>query len=201
MLLNQVWLLATGKINMRQRDVGRGKGVFNQNAGSLGRWWTQCSPQNHLQRFWLAMEVLRGRRELTSVNHWDGGSECMEAHQLLVIVLSMLSRLYSLVTQFLHEIMGGEARTEIWSSVNYLFFLSTSLIYRKSRQVRQGIVWLNDLQCVLRPELIRVSVCLVHHNRASLNWHEKGLPPEGSFLYRAAYVMKLHNWYLNGFAF
>ena len=44
LILNQVWLLATEKINMRQGDVGRGKGFFNQNVSNLGRWWTQCSP-------------------------------------------------------------------------------------------------------------------------------------------------------------
>ena len=34
----------------------------------------------------------------------------------------------------------GEAKEEIWSSVNYLFFISTSLIFGKNRQVRQGTV-------------------------------------------------------------
>ena len=33
-----------------------------------------------------------------------------------------------LFTQSVHEMTEGEAGEEIWSSVNYLFFISTSLI-------------------------------------------------------------------------
>ena len=62
---------------------------------------------------------------------------------------------HSLVTQFVHQITEGEAREEIWLSVDYLFFISTSLIYRKNRQVRQGIVWLKDLKGVLGLEMSR----------------------------------------------
>ena len=45
-----------------------------------------------------------------------------------------------LFTQFVHKTTEGEAREEIWSSVNYSFFISTSFIYGKNQQVRQGIV-------------------------------------------------------------
>lgn len=100
----------------------------------------------------------------------------------------MLSHLHSLVTQFLHEITGGEARKEIWSSVHYLFFLSTSLIYRKSWQVRQSIVWLKDLQCVLRPELIRIWGCLI---TIELCWSDK----KGGFLLRAVSCKELPIWW------
>ena len=50
-----------------------------------------------------------------------------------------------------HKITGGEAREEIWSSVNY-FFISTPLIYRKNRQARQGFV-IKILKVVLGPEV------------------------------------------------
>ena len=43
-----------------------------------------------------------------------------------------------LFTQFVHKITEEKAREEIWSSVNYLVFIS--LIYRKNQQVRQSIV-------------------------------------------------------------
>lgn len=43
-------------------------------------------------------------------------------------------------TQSLCEITEGDAREEIQSAVNYLFFISTSLIYRKNLQISQGIV-------------------------------------------------------------
>ena len=39
-----------------------------------------------------------------------------------------------LFTQFIHQITEVEAREEIWLSVNYLFFISTSLIYGKNWQ-------------------------------------------------------------------
>ena len=55
---------------------------------------------------------------------------------------------------------GGEAREEIWSPVNYLFFMSTALIYGKNQQVRQGIVRLKDLKSMLGLEL-RTWGCLV----------------------------------------
>ena len=47
---------------------------------------------------------------------------------------------HSLITQFVWETVEGEAREEIWSSVNYLFFISTSLIHRKNLPVRPGVV-------------------------------------------------------------
>ena len=33
----------------------------------------------------------------------------------------------------------GEAREEIWSPVNYLFFMSTALIYGKNQQIRETV--------------------------------------------------------------
>ena len=39
-----------------------------------------------------------------------------------------------LFIQFVHQITEVEAREEIWLSVNYLFFISTSLIYGKNLQ-------------------------------------------------------------------
>lgn len=45
-----------------------------------------------------------------------------------------------LFTQPLCEIAEGGAREEIQSSVNFLFFISTSLIYGKNPQISQGIV-------------------------------------------------------------
>lgn len=58
------------------------------------------------------------------------GPHCAQARQLLVIFLQI-------VTQFVHEITEGEVRGEIWLSVNYGFFNSTSLIYGEKQQVRQ----------------------------------------------------------------
>lgn len=46
-----------------------------------------------------------------------------------------------LFTQSVHEMTEGEAGEgeageEIWSSVNYLFFISTSSIYRRNQHIR-----------------------------------------------------------------
>ena len=45
-----------------------------------------------------------------------------------------------LFTQFVHKIAEGEAKEEIWSSVNYLFFISTSLIYGKDQYARYCVI-------------------------------------------------------------
>ena len=74
----------------------------------------------------------------------------VQACQLLVAFLQMLS-----CSQFVHKITAGEAGEEIWSSVKYLFFSSTSLIYRKHQQDRQGIMCSKDLKGVLGLEISR----------------------------------------------
>ena len=60
-------------------------------------------------------------------------------HPPLFAGLSTLDAL--LFTQFVDEVTEGEAREEIRSSVNYLFFISTSSIYRKNQQIKSGTVW------------------------------------------------------------
>jgi len=85
-------------------------------------------------------------------------------------------------SQFVPTITEGEARGEICLSVKNLFFFSTSLIYRKDQQVRQGSVWSRDLRGVLRPGR-------VEHGAAWFQVSDKtrGSPAESSFLPKAAY--------------
>ena len=67
-----------------------------------------------------------------------------------------------LVTQLFLKVTEGEARAEICASVNYSFFISTSLIKRNCGQVRQGIIYLSiDLKNVFGPEMSRSWGCLV----------------------------------------
>lgn len=73
---------------------------------------------------------------------------CVQACGLLMIFPYMLL----LFTQCV-QATEGEAREEIWSPVNYLFFMSTALIHGKNQQVRQAIVRLQDLKSVLGLEL------------------------------------------------
>ena len=46
--------------------------------------------------------------------------------------------LIEVFTHFVCEITEGEAKKEIWSSVNYLFFISTLWIYRRNQLIRQA---------------------------------------------------------------
>ena len=55
---------STGKTN-----IDRKESCFNQNASSLGRWWTQCPPKT------LPWKLLKGNRDVISVGHWDGESK------------------------------------------------------------------------------------------------------------------------------
>ena len=103
------------------------------------------SPRNHLWRFCWVMKVWKGRREVIPVNHWDGGqSHC---HPPLCAGLSTprdLSLDAVSLTWFIHKTTEGEAGEETWSSVHYLLFISSPLIYGKNRQARQGIVCSKD---------------------------------------------------------
>ena len=75
----------------------------------------------------------------------DRGSESSSLYQLLAGLLTSCYFCLDaiLFTQFVPyslKITKGETGEEIWPPVNYLFFISTSLIYRENQQVRQGIV-------------------------------------------------------------
>lgn len=94
------------------------------------------------------------------------------------------------------EITEGEVREKIWSSANYLFFISTSLIYGKNQQVRQGILRSKDLKGVLGPDIKRFERCA----RAEMSMRVPGLrlmadkrvpPAEISFFQRALCSQKL----------
>ena len=147
--------------NLYSQKPGERKVAFNQNAGNLGRWWTQCPPKTISEDSAQPWKFLKGKREVISVNHWDGGSESSPSPTACRLVDSSWSLDAVLFTQFVREITEGAAREEIQSSVNYLFFISTSLIYGRSQEIRQDIVWLKDLKGVLWPEMSRAPRCLV----------------------------------------
>ena len=50
---------------------------------------------------------------------------------------------------------------EIWSSINCLFFISTSWIYGMNEQIRQDIMWPKGLKDVLGPEQSWTWGCLI----------------------------------------
>ena len=132
--IGSVLLLTAYRINTHRWK----KIAFNQNASNLARWWTEpSSRQNHLQGFCLAVKAFKGRQGSNLDNHRFGGQS--HSHSPLCAGLSAprgLSLDVIVFTQFcptVQEITEGEAREEILSSVNYLFFISSSLIYRKNQ--------------------------------------------------------------------
>ena len=56
-------------------------------------------------------------------------------------------------SQFVYEITKAETVEEIWSCVNYLFFIYSSLIYGKKQHIRHGIVWSKYLKAVVWLEM------------------------------------------------
>lgn len=134
--IGSVLLLTAYKINTHRWK----KIAFNQNASNLARWWTEHpppAPANYLQGFCLAVKAFKGRQGSNLDNHRFGGQS--RHHSPLCAGLSApwgLSLDVIVFTQFcptVQEITEGEARGEILSSVTYLFFISSSLIYRKNQ--------------------------------------------------------------------
>lgn len=96
-------------------------------------------PKTHLPKFCSAVEFVKGKGEVISVI--DVGSQSRRHPSpcagLSAPCDSPLGAL--LFTQFVREIAERKAREEIWSSADYLFFIS-NLIYGKNQQIRQGVV-------------------------------------------------------------
>ena len=114
------------------------KVVFNQNADSLGRWWTQCPPKT------VSEDSVQPWREVISITETGSQSHhhpplCAGSSTSCDLPLDVIL-FHSLVRQFVWNITEGKAREKIWSCVIYLFLNSTSLTYGKNWQVRQSIV-------------------------------------------------------------
>lgn len=145
-----------------QKCLKKGKGALIK--GNLGRRWTQHPPKTSSKDSAWPWTLLKGPRKRISVDHWlNWGGRGVAIPHKPVCRLGGTSRspsrcCHSLVTRFVQEITRGEASEEVWSSVNYFFFISTSLIYGRNQPVRQGIVWLKDLKDVRGPEMPRLKV-------------------------------------------
>ena len=82
------------------------------------------------------------------------------------------------------RLLKAKLANRIWSSVNYLLFISTSLIYGKNQQFKQSIVWSEDLKGVLGLEMRRA-----WDTWFKVSGKKKGPPAEGSCLPKAALSM------------
>ena len=108
--------------------------------------------------FCLAMKVYKEQQgsRLSSPLRWgvqNGQHPCLPASscagcRLLLIFLYVLS-------SYIWDTPDGSGREEIWSSVNFLFFITASLIYGENQQAGQGTEWLKDLKCVLGLKMSR----------------------------------------------
>ena len=140
-------LTTQNSVSQRQLLEER-KVAFNQSQRS----WEKAdlrSPKNNSEDCTWSWSFLRERRKSSQLVFEKGARVIPATNPLHCRVLSFcdLPLDIMLFTQFVHKITEGKAREEIWSSVNYLVFIS--LIYRKNQQVRQSIVWSKDLESVL----------------------------------------------------
>ena len=120
-----------------------------------GEMVNSVSPTTTSQDSAWPWKVLRRKGDGTSANHWDGVRvvavpPCAGLSRRLVAAL--------LFSPFIHTVYLGDYWRGSWGRdlvICYLFFTSTSLIYGKNQQVRQGFVWAKDLKGVLRLEMRR----------------------------------------------
>ena len=129
---------------------------------------------------------------MISVNHWDRGQIPWQLLLLADLLTTCDPSLdVILFTQFAHEITEGEAGEEIWSSADYLFLVSMSLIPEKNQQVRRGIVWSKVWKRAWAGDEQSVGVTgqsELPYSFAKLT-RQKGPPVESSFLPETAYML------------
>ena len=138
------------------------------------------SHQNHLWIVWLVVKsFLKGEREVILVNHWGRwGSHHHSPLPAGLLIFCDFSLDIILFTQFVWK--------EIWSSVNCLFFISTSWIYGMNEQISQGIMWPKGLKDILGPNKLNKGV-----SDFKVCKKAKGTPVENYFLHRALACQKL----------
>ena len=86
------------------------------------------------------MKDLKGKRESNLSQSLSWGSVLSFPTKCRLVDCEIFFFNAILLTQLVREITEGAAREEIWSFVNYLFFMFTSLIFGKKQQIRQGIM-------------------------------------------------------------
>ena len=107
----------------------------------MGRWWPKHSPApTQLPLNSLFSHETGKESQLTTEMKGQSHRHPPLGTGLTTRGLLLETCSHSLITQFVWEIVEGEAREQIWSSVNYLFFISTSLIHRKNQPVRPGVM-------------------------------------------------------------
>lgn len=91
------------------------KDASNQNGASLGRWWTQHPPKTTSGDSAQPGKLLKGKKEVISVNHGDGDQRPHPPPLYAGLSTSCDFSLDAILfTRFVHEITTGEAGEEIW---------------------------------------------------------------------------------------
>ena len=145
-LAHQFLLLWPGVLmslyKIKLTDIGRGEGGLSSECQQSGKMVDSASPKKSPKdsaRPWKLYRRAGKSSQLIS-----------ERGAVTVVTTPTVCRLLTpcdlpldtvLFTRFVPEITEGEVKEESWSSVNYWFFISPSLIYGKNWQVRQGVVW------------------------------------------------------------
>ena len=136
-------------------------------------------PKTNFQESAQPWKVLKGKREVLSVNYWDRESELSLIPHPPLHARSSSSCGPSLdalsVPWFVLEITEGKAREEIWSTVNYFFFIFTSWICKRTNRLGKVLcdqkIWKVCLgQRWVEDEGIWLKVT---YNIALLKWQEK----------------------------
>ena len=161
MLPNSGSAACCSKANTQEATVGRKESCFNQKTGQSGEKVGSCPKTNSEDSAW-PWKFLKGKREVISATEIGEQTHSRLPLHAGLLTPRDLSFYAILFTQFVCEITEGEAGEEICLSVNYLLFISTSLIYGKNygKKVRQGIMWSKDLKGVLGLEMSRAWGCL-----------------------------------------
>ena len=124
---SQAQLLATRKL-VGETKIGRNrKAAFKKLLAIWREDWLVSQNQLYKDSAW-PWNFLKEKREVISVNHWGRGLDSLPSPTVHRPVESLWSFFRCIsFTQLVCKITEGEPGKKIWSSVNYLFFISTSL--------------------------------------------------------------------------
>lgn len=155
MLPDQVCCSLLKNQSSKGKNVGRKKSCFNQNSGHLGEKVDSCpsvSPKTTSKDSAGPWKFLRVTEVFQLITwHMEGQSHCH------LPVCAGLSLFVFFRYCLLHMVCGmdeGSWRRDLaW--INYLFFISTTLICEQHQHLRQSMAWWKDLEGVFGMKMSR----------------------------------------------
>lgn len=142
----------------KNSNVGRKESCVSSEAWQSGKKVDLGSLQNHPWRFCSVKKVLKGKENIISVHNWARGSESLPSLTAWRLVHSFwfFFRCCLVHTASSQSYWRENLGRNLLVTVNYSFFISISLVYRKKHQFRQGIVGSKDVKGMLGPEMSKV---------------------------------------------